>query len=198
MSIFVSERIFGTTRPIRRINTPLNQPVKSRIRPIRQPFDQTMLERIDMDVIHMRPKIRLIADQVFPISALPYTPFVARHANPRAPFCFWQCLGKRYLDQPPSGCEIGIIGRKFDHTMQVFRQHHPAMNNERMPMPHRCHRLAQQIHLPCQQVITLPLQQIDGEEICAARMPGATVIRHGGSMGESYVGCQPLASGRAQ
>jgi hypothetical protein len=26
------------------------------------------------------------------------------------------------------------------------------------------------------------LQQIDGEEISAARMPGATVIRHGGSM----------------
>ena len=30
-----------------------------------------MLERIDMDVIHVRTKIRLIANQVFPITALP-------------------------------------------------------------------------------------------------------------------------------
>ena len=30
-----------------------------------------MLERIDMDVIHMRPKIGLISDQMFPIPPLP-------------------------------------------------------------------------------------------------------------------------------
>ena len=119
MSILVGKRIFITTDPIRRINSLLNQAMKSRMRPVRQPFDQTMLERVDMDVIHMRTKtkfqwrltpalsalnavavtkIRLVADQVFPISALPDTPFVARHANLGTPFGFWQCLGKRDLD----------------------------------------------------------------------------------------------------
>jgi len=35
--------------------------MESRMRPVRQPFDQAMLERVDMDVIHVRTKIRLIA-----------------------------------------------------------------------------------------------------------------------------------------
>jgi hypothetical protein len=30
-----------------------------------------------------------------------------------------------------------------------------------------------------QQAIALPLQQIDSKEVSAARMPGATIIRHG-------------------
>jgi hypothetical protein len=71
MSIRIFKRTFIAPGPIRRINTLLDQTMKSRIRPIHQPFDQTMLERIDMDVIHVRTKIRLIANQVFPISTLP-------------------------------------------------------------------------------------------------------------------------------
>src|SRR3989338_1971438 len=98
MSILLSNRISVPPRPTRRINPLRYQAMKSRMRPVRQPFDQTMLERVDMDVIHVRTKIRIIADQVFPISALPDAPLVARHANPGAPFGFWQCLGKRYLD----------------------------------------------------------------------------------------------------
>src|SRR3989338_4012732 len=74
--------------------------------------------------------------------------------------------------------------------MQVLRQHHPAMDDEGMPLPHRCHRLAQQIHMPDQQVIALPLQQVHGEEISTARMPGATLIRHGGRMKEFSRGAQ--------
>ena len=34
----------------------------------------TMLERVDMDVIHMAAVILLIPDQVFPIMALPDAP----------------------------------------------------------------------------------------------------------------------------
>ena len=98
MSILVSERNSIAARPIRRINTLLYQPMKSRMRPICQPFDQAMFDRIDMDVIHMGRKIRIIANQVFPITALPNPPLVARHANLGTPFGFWQCLGKCYLD----------------------------------------------------------------------------------------------------
>ena len=77
--------------------------------------------------------------------------------------------------------------------MQVLWQHYPAMNNEGMPLAHRYYRLAQQIHMPYQQVITLPLQQVDGKKISAARMPGATVIRHGGSMEEFPYGAMRFA-----
>jgi hypothetical protein len=49
-------------------------------------------------------------------------------------------------------------------------------------MAYRPHRLSQQLNMPGQQVVALPLQQIDGEEIGAARVPGATIVRHGGSI----------------
>ena len=81
MSIFVFEHIFTASRPIRRINTPLHKPMKRRIRPIAYTSDQAMLERVDVNVIHVRTKIRLIANQVFPISTLPDTPFISRHTN---------------------------------------------------------------------------------------------------------------------
>jgi hypothetical protein len=37
-----------------------------------------MLERIDVDVIHLRLMVVLIPDQVFPIPALPDAAFAAR------------------------------------------------------------------------------------------------------------------------
>lgn len=39
------------------------------------PGDMTMLERVDMDVIHMAAVILLIPDQMFPIMALPDATF---------------------------------------------------------------------------------------------------------------------------
>jgi len=141
-----------------------------------------MPERVDVNVIHMRTKIRLIANQMFPITALPYASLAACNANLGATFCFWQCLGKFHFDQSPSGREVGIIGGEFDDAMQVIGQHHPTMDDEGMALPYRSHRLTQQVHMTNQQVVALPLQQIDGKEVSAARMPGATVIRHDDSI----------------
>ncbi len=45
-----------------------------------------MLEWIDMDVIHMRSKIPVIANQMFPISSLPYAAFATTHTSRGAPF----------------------------------------------------------------------------------------------------------------
>ncbi|MNV82690.1 hypothetical protein D3C71_1764410 [compost metagenome] len=44
------------------------------IRPIGHPGDMTMLEGVDMDVIHMVAVILLIPDQMFPIMTLPDAP----------------------------------------------------------------------------------------------------------------------------
>ena len=110
MSIFVFEHIFIASRPIRRINAPLHQPMKRRMRPITHMPDQAMFERIDVNVIHVRTKtkfqwrltpalsalnavavtkIRIIANQMFPITTLPYAPLAACHANLGASFGFW-------------------------------------------------------------------------------------------------------------
>ena len=45
--------------------------VKLGIRPIPDPFDQFMLDRIVMQVIHVPLEVRFIPNLVFPVSALP-------------------------------------------------------------------------------------------------------------------------------
>jgi hypothetical protein len=42
--------------------------------------------------------------------------------------------------------------------MKVIGQHHPTMNREGMAMAYRPHRLSQQLDMPGQQVVALPLQ----------------------------------------
>ena len=45
--------------------------MERRIRPIPDPFHEPVLNRIDMDVIDVTPKIVLIANRVLPITPLP-------------------------------------------------------------------------------------------------------------------------------
>jgi len=56
------------------------------------------------------------------------------------------------------------------------------MNYEGMTLPHQAYSIAQLINMPRQQIVAMPLQKIDGEKIGAARMPGATIIGHDGSI----------------
>jgi len=56
------------------------------------------------------------------------------------------------------------------------------MDKERVAFPHGANGLPQQIDMPCQQVVSLPLQQVHGEEISPARLPGSMVIRHRASI----------------
>ena len=46
--------------------------------------------------------------------------------------------------------------------------------------------------MPRQQIVSVTLQQIDGEEIGAARMPGATVVGHGASIAGFDIWCNAL------
>jgi hypothetical protein len=62
--------------------------------------------------------------------------------------------------------------------MKMLWQNYPAVDDERMTLTYRSHRVAQQADMSGQQIIILPAQQIYGEEICTARMSGATIVRH--------------------
>jgi len=82
MSIFKIQQIRRSiTRPIHRISILIYKTMERRIRPIHRTLDQPMFDRIDMNIIPMRPEIRLIANQVFPIPALPNTPFTPLYPN---------------------------------------------------------------------------------------------------------------------
>jgi hypothetical protein len=57
--------------PIRRVNALADECMKTRIRPIAYLFHVSVFYRVEMDVIHVPLKITLIADLMFPKSALP-------------------------------------------------------------------------------------------------------------------------------
>jgi len=69
-----SQRPIHRPASILRIDAARHITMEGGIWPIGHPRNMTMLERVDMDVIHMVAVILLIPDQVFPIMALPDTP----------------------------------------------------------------------------------------------------------------------------
>src|SRR5574340_1188158 len=56
-----------------------------------------------------------------------------------------------------------------------------------MALSYRLDHCAQQFDVASQQIITLPLQQVDREEVSSARVPGTMVIRHSGSIAEEVI-----------
>jgi len=146
---------------------------------------------------------------VFPIAALPNTSFTTPCPNLGKTLRSRQRFGKAHFDQPsmyrevqvpreagcrkrPTSGKIGIVWRQFDHAMQMIRQHYPAVNRKGVASPHRTHGVAQQVNMPCQKIVAMPLQQVDSEEIGATWVPGATVIRHGGSIVVQACGAMPF------
>lgn len=81
MLILIFKLVFIASRPVCRINTLFNRSMKSGIRPFVHHFYQAMLERIDVNVIHVRPEIFLITNQMFPVTPLPYAAFTSRYSN---------------------------------------------------------------------------------------------------------------------
>ena len=70
----------GST-PIGRIDTPSDTAMKRRVRPIAYRVDQSVFEWIDMNVIHMRRVIVIIADRMLPEPTLPDTSLALRNAR---------------------------------------------------------------------------------------------------------------------
>jgi hypothetical protein len=77
-------RLAVCARPVAWIHSAGNAAAKGRIRPIRRMLDQTVLDRIETDVIEMGGEIPLVTDCVLPIVALPDTAFAAFGHNRRS------------------------------------------------------------------------------------------------------------------
>ena len=63
--------------------------VKAAMRPVGDAGYQSVLHGIVVDVIDMALKIRVVADRVLPIAALPNAFFALRHLAGRARFRSW-------------------------------------------------------------------------------------------------------------
>jgi hypothetical protein len=63
--------------------------------------------------------------------------------------------------------------------MQMIRQHHPAVDIERMGAAYRPNRFTQRLDMSGQEIVVVTPQQSEREEVGSARMSGAAVIGHG-------------------
>ncbi len=125
----------------------------------------------------MRRVIPLIADRVFPESALPNAPVAAPDHCVGSRLDCRQRFGEPLLDraQPPRIIAIPIWQRP--HAMHMIRQHDPGIDMERMRRANRPHRRPKGID-PRHQQIAPPVPQGDREEIGPARNPNPPIIRH--------------------
>lgn len=86
-----------SSRPVTWIYTRIGQAVKGRVWPVNYAFYQSMFHRVDMYVIHVCLKIRIISNEVFPIASLPDTPLTPAGAHLADMFGFWYCFGEFYF-----------------------------------------------------------------------------------------------------
>ena len=100
-----------------------------------------------MDVIHVRTEVRIIADKMFPVPALPYATF-AMAAPSR---CVFQRLGEMDFDQSQSFREIMIILRQTPDCVKVVGEKHPRDCLERKFSVHFFDALMQETNFVQQQ-----------------------------------------------
>jgi len=82
MLIVIHNPALFTTSPIERIHPLFDQTVKGRIWLIAHMLHQAVLNRVIVHVIHMDAKVCLAANEMLPISPLPYAPLVLRARTP--------------------------------------------------------------------------------------------------------------------
>src|SRR3989344_3704469 len=63
--------------------------------------------------------------------------------------------------------------------MQMIRQHHPAMDVERMGAAYHTDCFTQFLDMPDQEIVIATPQQSEREEVGSARMSGAAIVGHG-------------------
>jgi hypothetical protein len=152
--------------------------MKRGVRPVADPRDQAVLERIDVAILDMASIVGLIPDHMFPEPPLPDAALAAHLADGAQPFLFRQRFGKAALDQSPSGREIAVVGWQRPNRVQMIRQDHEGVDGEGVASPRRGDRLAQLGDMIDKQGFA-PLQQVDCEKEAPARDERATIVRHG-------------------
>ena len=100
-----------------------------------------------MDVIHVCAEVGIIADKMFPVSALPYGTF-AMAATGR---CVSQRFGEMGFDQSQPFREIMIILRQAPDCVKVVGEKHPRDRLERIRSAHFFNALVQETDFVQQQ-----------------------------------------------
>jgi hypothetical protein len=170
---------FHWPEPVLGIQAAPDAGFEGRMRPVGHMRDVLMFHRIEVDIVHMRSEILVVADGMLPEPPLPDAALPAAFARLRTALAHGKAAGENRLDQPPSHREVIIAGWQRPYAMKMIGKHDPGIDGERMDTMNRAHRVPQLIDVPRQHVIAAPLQQIDREEVASARHAVAAVIRNG-------------------
>src|SRR6187431_2444530 len=108
---------------------------ETRMRPVCCTARPAMLHRVVVDVVHMTPIVRLIADAMFPVPTLPDRALTAMHSRGRSHLDTGMSERERRLDPAPACGEIGVTVGQGPDPVHVFRQHDPGIDDERTPHP---------------------------------------------------------------
>jgi len=182
--------------------------VQAGVWPIGGVFDETVFDRVVMDVIDMVAVVGFIPDQVFPKTALPYPAFAAPLAYGRTMFGGRDRIAEGLLDSSPAAGEIAVAGRQGDDAMQMLGQDHPGVDAETSPSRGVQNGMLEETLPPDEQVVAASFEQVHREEVGAALVAEASVIGHDTGMWlgsrivfgvavAGYRGCRVSSSGNS-
>ena len=140
-------------------------------------LDKPVLDRVEMDVIHVRTEITLVAHNVLPEAALPYAALAAYPAAFRKRFAGVDRSGKAHFDRLPAFREIAVVLRKGKQAMHMVRQHNPGVDMEWHEVPD-AHDSAAKVDNSFHKQVALAVAQVDREEIGGSGKSMAAVIGH--------------------
>ena len=103
------------------------------MRPIVNPRNQAVLQRINVAILDMTGEIGFISDQVFPEPGLPDATLITSRLDAGKLFTFGQRFCKSTFDQPPAHRKIGIAGWQALYGVQMIRQYDEGIYCEGIP-----------------------------------------------------------------
>jgi len=137
-----------------------------------------VLDRIEVDVIHMPLQVGSVADLVFPKAALPQT-FFSLASFACGPEARREVSRKRALEQAPAAGVVGVAFRQCPDGMEVIGQDANGEGAEGTGLQRLAIGLAKERDFLDQQP-GATVGQGQGEEPGAAGHGAAPVVRHGG------------------
>jgi len=146
----------------------------ARIPPIRRANDIPMFDRVVMDVVDVLFIIPVVANQMFPIAALPDAAFFFFDAAWPQRLALGDLSGKGGFDQHPTRRKIRIALGQRPHRMQMLRKNHHCVDVKWMSCLDSTDYLAKQFHVVHQRRC-VTVGEIDGEEIGSSSDEGAAV-----------------------
>ena len=137
-----------------------------------------MFDRIEVDVIHVRRVVLVVANGVLPEASLPDPAFAVGAAHAGQPLRLRQTAHEAGFDQSPAGGEVIVARWQGPYRVKMIRKHHPGIDGEGPGLPHAAHRFAQEFDPVVEQCVAAPLQQVNREKIAAAGNTIAMEIGH--------------------